>query len=102
MLCSLTRYELVHFEGMVDKTRLFRAHQEVVDRKKILRTVFVRLDGIPFSVVLDAAFTTPVVEYEIEDDDVEPFARRLSAPEPKTRIPTATFSPSGSSFTHDS
>lgn len=40
------RYELIHFEGMVDKARLFRVCQEVVTRNEILRTVFVRLDDI--------------------------------------------------------
>ncbi|KAK3293706.1 uncharacterized protein B0H64DRAFT_466327 [Chaetomium fimeti] len=87
------RYELIHFEGTVDKARLFSACREVVARNEILRTVFVRLEGVCFSVVLDDSFAVPVVEYEIDDDEVEPFARQLSSLDSKTRMPY------GSSFT---
>ena len=81
------RYELIHFEGMVDKARLSRASHEVVASNKIMRTVFVRLDGICFSVVLDNSFTVPIVKYKIDDDDVGPFARQLSRLNSKTRMP---------------
>ncbi|KAK3983962.1 putative HC-toxin synthetase [Cladorrhinum sp. PSN332] len=85
------RYELMHFEGMVDKKQLFRACQEVVARNEVLRTVFVRLDGTCYSVVIDNPFTVPIVEYEI-DDDVETFAGQLS------RLDAQTKMPYGSSF----
>ncbi|KAK4228118.1 putative HC-toxin synthetase [Podospora fimiseda] len=85
------RYELMHFEGMVDKKQLFRACQEVVARNEVLRTVFVRLDGTCYGVVIDNPFTVPIVEYEI-DDDVETFAGQLS------RLDAQTKMPYGSSF----
>ncbi|KAK4234191.1 Nonribosomal peptide synthetase 4 [Achaetomium macrosporum] len=79
------RYELIHFDGMVDKTRLFRACQELVARNEILRTVFVRVDGICYSVVLDDSFIAPVVEYEV--DDASSFAGEVSHLDSKTRMP---------------
>ncbi|KAL2127370.1 hypothetical protein VTI74DRAFT_10836 [Chaetomium olivicolor] len=81
------RYELIHFDGQVDKVRLFRACQEVVARNEVLRTVFVRLEGTCFGVVLDNPFTVQVVEYEIEDDDVEGFANNVSRLDSRTRMP---------------
>jgi aryl carrier-like protein len=81
------RYELIHFEGPVDKARLFSACQELVARNEILRTAWVRLDGTCFSVIIDNPFTVPVVEYEIEDDDVESFANQISRLDSKTRMP---------------
>jgi amino acid adenylation domain-containing protein len=79
------RYELIHFDGMVDKTRLLRACQELVARNEILRTVFVRLDGACYSVVLDDSFTAPVVEYEV--DDAAFFAGEVCRLDSKTRMP---------------
>lgn len=81
------RYELMHFEGMVDKARLFRACQELVARNEILRTVFVRLDGMCYSVVVENPFIVPVAEYEIDGDDVESFAGQLSRLDAQTRMP---------------
>lgn len=81
------RYELMHFEGMVDQTRLFRACQELISRNEILRTVFVRLDGMCYSVVVENPFVVPVVEYEIDGDDVESFAAQLSRLDAQTRMP---------------
>lgn len=85
------RYELMHFEGMVDKKQLFRACQELVARNEVLRTVFVRLDGTCYGVVIDNPFTVDIAEYEI-DDDVEAFAGQLS------RLDAQTKMPYGSSF----
>ncbi|KAK5657192.1 hypothetical protein OQA88_3250 [Cercophora sp. LCS_1] len=81
------RYELIHFEGVPDKGRLFRACQDVIARNEVLRTVFVRLDGTCFSVVLEDLGTLPLVEYEIEDDDIEPFTNQLCRLDSQTRMP---------------
>ncbi|GAB1312644.1 hypothetical protein MFIFM68171_02854 [Madurella fahalii] len=81
------RYELMHFEGMVDQARLFRACQELVARNEILRTVFVRLDSMCYSVVVENPFVAPVVQYEIDGDDVESFAAQLSRLDAQTRMP---------------
>ncbi|KAK3304805.1 uncharacterized protein B0T15DRAFT_495244 [Chaetomium strumarium] len=79
------RYELIHFDGLVDKTRLLRACQELVARNEILRTVFVRVDSNCYSVVLDDSFTAPVVEYEV--DDAVSFAGEVSRLDSKTQMP---------------
>lgn len=82
------RYELMHFEGLVDKARLFNACRELVARNEILRTVFVRVDGTCYSAVLDGStFTAPIVEYEIDEDDVESFAGKLARLDAQTRMP---------------
>jgi hypothetical protein len=81
------RYELIHFEGFVDKAQMFRACQELMARNEILRTVFVRLDAMCYSVVVENPFIVPVVEYEIDGDDVDSFARQLSRLDAQTRIP---------------
>lgn len=80
------RYELLHFNGMVDKTRLFTACQELVSRNEILRTVFVRVDGTCYGVVLDS-LPIPVIEYEIDGDSTEEFASQLCRVDAQTRIP---------------
>ncbi|KAK4185106.1 putative HC-toxin synthetase [Podospora australis] len=81
------RYELMHFEGLVDKKQLFRACQDLVDLNEVLRTVYVRLDGACYSVVIDKPFTVDIVEYEIDGDDVEAFAGQLSRFDAQTRMP---------------
>ncbi|KAK1751075.1 Nonribosomal peptide synthetase 4 [Echria macrotheca] len=82
------RYEAVHFAGSVDKARLFRACQDLIARNQILRTVFVRLDGACFGVVLDDLGSLPLVEYEIEDDDdIEAFTSQLCRLDAQTRMP---------------
>ncbi|KAL2017241.1 hypothetical protein VTK56DRAFT_2400 [Thermocarpiscus australiensis] len=81
------RYELIHFDGLVDKAQLFRACQDLVARNEILRTVFVQLDGTCHAVVIDSPFTVPVAEYEIDGDDVESFAGQLSRQDSQTRMP---------------
>ncbi|KAK3386731.1 hypothetical protein B0H63DRAFT_468292 [Podospora didyma] len=80
------RYELMHFNGIVDRKRLFKACQELVARNEILRTVFVRLDGACYGVVLDD-LPLPVIEYEIDSDDIESFTSQLCRVDAQTRIP---------------
>ncbi|KAK4678789.1 NRPS protein [Podospora pseudoanserina] len=86
------RYELMHFEGMVNKKQLFRACQELVAINEVLRTVYVRLDDVCYSVVIENPFIVDIVEYEIDGDDVEEFAGKVS------RLDAQTKMPYGSSF----
>lgn len=81
------RYELMHFASNVDKTRLFRACQDLIERNEILRTVFVRLGGACLAVVLDHLGTLPLVEYETDDDDIESFTNQLCRLDAQTRMP---------------
>ncbi|KAK0719022.1 hypothetical protein B0T21DRAFT_295973 [Apiosordaria backusii] len=80
------RYELMHFEGMVNKKQLFRACQELAAMNEVLRTVFVRLDDVCYSVVIDNPFTVDIVEYEIDGDDVEEFAGKVSRMDAQTKM----------------
>ena len=80
------RYELMHFAGNVDKARLFRACQDLIERNEILRTVFVRLDGACLAVVLDHLGTLPLVEYETDNDDIEAFTKQLCWLDAQTRM----------------
>ena len=48
------RYELIKFDGPIDKARLSQSCQEVVSRNEVLRTVFVDLEGQSLGVVLES------------------------------------------------
>ncbi|KFA73725.1 hypothetical protein S40288_06262 [Stachybotrys chartarum IBT 40288] len=79
------RYELMYFDGAVDRQRLQSSCRELVARNEILRTVFVEQAGRCYGVVLEqlpAAF----VEYDT-DGDVEAFAKQLCRLDVLTRMP---------------
>lgn len=83
------RYELMHFNAMVDKTALFRACHEVVARNEILRTVFVRgsdVDKTCYGVVIDS-LVTEIAEYETDNADVKDFAAQVCKLDSQTRMP---------------
>ncbi|KAK3315673.1 hypothetical protein B0H66DRAFT_642846 [Apodospora peruviana] len=81
------RYEHLHFNGMVDKDRLFSACQELVARNEILRTVFVRDNGTCYGVVLDNV-ALPITQYRIEpDQNTKAFANQLCTLDSQTRMP---------------
>ncbi|KAL0471191.1 non-ribosomal peptide synthetase [Neurospora intermedia] len=82
------RYELMHFNGQVDKAALFRACHEVVARNEILRTVFVRdASNTCYGVVIDNLITS-ITEYEIDDHaDVKDFAAQVCRLDSQTRMP---------------
>ncbi|KAK0634416.1 hypothetical protein B0T17DRAFT_586252 [Bombardia bombarda] len=80
------RYELLHFSGDVDKQKLLRACHELVARNEILRTVFVREAGTCYGVVLED-LPLPVVEYEIDGDDINAFTGQLCTLDSQTRMP---------------
>ncbi|WPJ65065.1 hypothetical protein SMAC4_09348 [Sordaria macrospora] len=83
------RYELMHFNAMVDKAALFRACHEVVARNEILRTVFVRgsdTDKTCYGVVIDNLITE-IAEYETDNSDVKDFAAQVCKLDAQTRMP---------------
>ncbi|KAK3680825.1 putative AM-toxin synthetase [Podospora appendiculata] len=80
------RYELLHFDGKVDKRMLFRACQELVARNEILRTVFVRQEGTCYGVVVDD-IPIPVVEFTLDGGDIKPFTTQLCALDAQTSMP---------------
>jgi aryl carrier-like protein len=80
-----TRYELFHFDSVVDKARLFKSCGELVARNEILRTVFVESMGQYYGVVLES-IDIPVTEFEIEGD-LEAFSQKLCDVDIQTRMP---------------
>ncbi|KAI0595736.1 peptide synthetase [Biscogniauxia sp. FL1348] len=81
------RYELFHFEGAVDKARLFASCEALVARNEILRTVFVEEaeGGRCFGVVLES-LDVAVDRYEIEGD-LDSFVHKLCDVDVQTRMP---------------
>ncbi|KAI1762661.1 non-ribosomal peptide synthase [Hypoxylon sp. FL1150] len=79
------RYELFHFEGQIDKERLFRSCQELVSRNEILRTVFVESSNKCFGVVLETLNVT-IGQYEIEGD-LDSFVHKLCDVDIQTKMP---------------
>ncbi|KAK8052216.1 Non-ribosomal peptide synthetase [Apiospora rasikravindrae] len=59
------RYELLHMEGGIDKSRLMESCQKLIKRNEILRTVFVEAEGQCLGVVLESMLS------EIEHYDVD-------------------------------
>ncbi|KAI8959910.1 non-ribosomal peptide synthase [Daldinia sp. FL1419] len=78
------RYELFHFDGHVDKERLFKSCRELVARNEILRTVFVESGGECFGVVLEALHVA-IEQYDIEGD-LDSFAHKLCNVDVQTRM----------------
>lgn len=86
------RYELMYLDGAIDRQRLIQSCGELVARNEILRTVFIeREDGRGLGVVLKH-LEAPVVEYEVDGDDMQGFARQLCHLDVLTKMPL------GSSF----
>jgi amino acid adenylation domain-containing protein len=80
------RYELFHLEGDMDRARLFRSCQELVERNEILRTVFVETDdGQCLGVVIES-LTAKIEEYDVEGD-IESFAHKLCEMDVQTKMP---------------
>jgi aryl carrier-like protein len=84
------RYELMYFDGAVDRNRVMQSCQGLVSRNEILRTVFVEDAGQCYSVVLEE-LQPEFVEYEV-DCAVDVFAKQLC------RLDVLTKMPLGSSF----
>ncbi|KAK1773031.1 putative AM-toxin synthetase [Copromyces sp. CBS 386.78] len=83
------RYELMHFNAMVDKAALFRACHQVVARNEILRTVFVLgsdADNTCYGVVIDNLVTS-IAEYETDNSDVKDLAAQVCKLDAQTRMP---------------
>lgn len=78
------RYELMYFDGVIDKVKLEKSCHEVVSRNEILRTAFIEHQGEGYAVVLEN-FLTEFVEYET-DDSVESFTRKLLQLDVETRM----------------
>lgn len=86
------RYELIKFDGPVEKQRLARSCQELVDRNEVLRTVFVEHNGHCIGVVLDS-LEPPMDQLSIPStDDTEAFIRSWIT------MDTESPKPYGSSF----
>ncbi|KAI1474877.1 non-ribosomal peptide synthase [Daldinia eschscholtzii] len=79
------RYELFHFDGHLDKERLFKSCRELVDRNEILRTVFVESDGKCFGVVLEK-LDVSIEQYDIEGD-LNSFAHKICDVDVQTKMP---------------
>ncbi|KAI1801775.1 non-ribosomal peptide synthase [Daldinia bambusicola] len=79
------RYELFHFDGSLDKERLFKSCRELVARNEILRTVFVESDGKCFGVVLET-LDVAIEQYEIEGD-LDSFAHKLCDVDIRAEMP---------------
>ncbi|KAI1496039.1 peptide synthetase [Biscogniauxia marginata] len=84
------RYELFHFDGAIDKEKLFKGCQELVARNEILRTVFVEVADKCFGVILKA-LAVAIDQYEIEGD-LDSFAHKLCDLDVQNKMPL------GSSF----
>ncbi|KAF3024780.1 nrps [Neopestalotiopsis sp. 37M] len=80
-----TRYELFHLDGDVDRERLLRSCQELVERNEILRTVFVESEGQCLGVVLKSV-TAQVDEFDIEGK-IEKFVHNLCKTDVQTKMP---------------
>ncbi|KAI1643091.1 non-ribosomal peptide synthase [Daldinia loculata] len=79
------RYELFHFDGHLDKERLFKSCRELVARNEILRTVFVESGEECFGVVLET-LDIAIDQYEIEGD-LDSFAHKLCDVDVQTKMP---------------
>ncbi|TPX25759.1 Non-ribosomal peptide synthetase nps1 [Coccidioides immitis] len=84
------RYELFYFNNHVDEARLFESCQELVTRNEILRTVFTKVDGRYYGIVLEQV-RVPIEVHEIERD-IETYAHNLC------HLDVETTMPLGSSF----
>ncbi len=84
------RYELFHFDGLINTAQLFKSCQELIARNEILRTVFVEEAEQCFAVVLEELQVT-IEEYETEGD-IDSFARNICDVDVETDMPL------GSSF----
>ncbi|KAI1637854.1 peptide synthetase [Biscogniauxia mediterranea] len=80
-----SRYELFHFDGAVDRARLFASCEALVARNEILRTVFVEVGGRCFGVVLES-LDVAIDRYEI-DGDMDSFVHKLCDVDVQTRMP---------------
>ncbi|KMU92088.1 nonribosomal peptide synthetase 6 [Coccidioides immitis H538.4] len=63
------RYELFYFNNHVDEARLFESCQELVTRNEILRTVFTKVDGRYYGIVLEQI---PAAVYKTFDISARP------------------------------
>ncbi|KAF1967696.1 hypothetical protein BU23DRAFT_602721 [Bimuria novae-zelandiae CBS 107.79] len=86
------RYELIRFDGCVNKAKLAQSCQELIARNEVLRTVFVELEGRCLGVVLDT-LQAPFQELTIpESTETGSFIRDW------TTADTEAPKPYGSSF----
>lgn len=85
-----TRYELMYFDGAVDRQRLEKSCREVVSRNEIMRTAFIEHAGRAYGVVLED-LPTEFVEYET-DGELQVFAKMLC------HLDALTPMPHGSAF----
>ncbi|CAI6095377.1 unnamed protein product [Clonostachys chloroleuca] len=79
------RYELMYFDGIVDRQRIMKSCRDLVARNEILRTVFVQHEGESYAAVLEE-LEAEFVEYEI-DSEVEEFAKKLCQLDVLTKMP---------------
>ncbi|KAI2633548.1 non-ribosomal peptide synthase [Hypomontagnella submonticulosa] len=79
------RYELFHFDGIINKEKLFTSCQDLVSRNEILRTVFVESAGKCFGVVLEK-LEVAIDQYEIEGD-LDSFVHKLCDVDVQTKMP---------------
>ncbi|KAK8042868.1 Nonribosomal Peptide Synthase (NRPS) [Apiospora phragmitis] len=81
------RYELLHMEGGIDKTRLMESCQELIKRNEILRTVFVEAEGQCLGVILESI--TPEIEhYDVDGAaDMASFTKELCDRDIKNEMP---------------
>ncbi|KAL7629849.1 hypothetical protein AAE478_001372 [Parahypoxylon ruwenzoriense] len=84
------RYELFHLGGQIDKEKLFRSCQELVERNEILRTVFVESAEKCFGVILETLKVA--IEQYNSKGDIGSFARNMCDIDIQTEMPL------GSSF----
>lgn len=85
------RYELIYFDGAINRQRLLQSCHDLVAKNEILRTVFIERDEQAGYGVVLKDLEALVVEYEI-DGDVEAFAKQLCHLDVLTKMPL------GSSF----
>ncbi|KAI0376295.1 non-ribosomal peptide synthase [Hypomontagnella monticulosa] len=79
------RYELFHFDGTINKEKLFGGCQELISRNEILRTVFIESAGKCFGVVLET-LEAAIDQYEIEGD-LDSFVHKLCDVDVQTKMP---------------
>jgi fusarinine C synthase len=79
------RYEVMYFEGDVDRLQLFKSCQELVARNEILRTVFIERESQYYGVVIEE-MKVLIEEYDI-DGDLQEFTHKLCNLDVQTRMP---------------
>ncbi|KAI5919185.1 peptide synthetase [Camillea tinctor] len=80
-----SRYELFHFDGIVDKTRLLASCRALVARNEILRTVFVEVGTSCYGVVLES-LDVAIDQYEIEGN-LDSFVHKLCDVDVQCKMP---------------